>query len=371
MGLIKAAVSAVGNVVGDQFKEYVTCPEVDANVLIARGTVNHGEGNKNYTEGVISNGSTIVVPQGFAMMIVDNGAIKEFSAEPGPYTWDTSSEPSVFEGGFFKGIGDSIKNIGNRITYGGAAAKDQRVYYVNIKTILDNKFGSPNTETVFDPVYGSVEITFNGMYSLKVVDPTILVSTVIGANPKDVVTVEEIVNGQLKMKFVEKVSECISKIMVESDPQISFNKIQTKKSEVTDTMNDLLDESWKGKYGIIVEDVSLTINASEESKQIIREMDAKISEQTRMANVYSQNMAGSMAAATGEAMKAAASNANGAAVGLMGMNMASNIGGSAMQAASAVAASQPSTPQEGAKFCSNCGASVTGKFCSQCGSQVQ
>lgn len=372
MGLINAATGAIAGVVGDQFKEYVTCPVTENNVLVARGTVNHGDGNTNPTEGVITNGSKIVVPQGFAMMIVDNGAIKEFSAEPGEFIWDSSTEPSVFEGGFLKGIGDSIKKIGNRITYGGLAATDQRVYYINLLTILDNKFGSPNPEVISDPVYQSVEITYNGTYSFKVVDPTVLVSKIIGANAKDTITVDEVVGGQLKGEFVSKISECIAKIMVESE--ISFNKVQTKKSEVTTVMNDLLDATWREQYGLEIEQVSLNINASDESKKIIRDMDAKIAETSRMAGVYSQNPNGAMAAATGEAMKTAAGNENGAMMGFMGMNMAGNVGAGAMGAAANIQPqSQPqaaATPT-GAKFCSNCGAAVTGKFCSQCGTQIE
>ncbi len=392
MGLINAATGAVSQVIGDQFKEYVTCPVSDRNVLVARGTVNHGSGNSNPTEGIISNGSKIVVPQGFAMMIVDNGAIKEFSAEPGEYIWDTSSEPSVFEGGFVKGITDSIKRIGDRITYGGQPAKDQRVYYINLLTITENKFGSPNPETVFDPVYGSVEITFNGMYSFKVVDPTVLVANLIGANAKDVITVEDVVSGQLKMTFISNVSVCISKLMTESQPQISFNMVQAKKNEICSVMNDLLDESWKNQYGLEIQDVTIVINASEESKKIIREMDADVAKTTRMANVYSQNMTGAMAAATGEAMKTAAGNENGAMMGVMGMNMASTVGGNAMATAQNIPdepapAKEEAKPYDlasamgmtnnqnptpsAAKFCTNCGAPVNGKFCSQCGTQIQ
>lgn len=409
MGLINAATGALSQVVGDQFKEYVTCPVTDRNILVARGTVNHGEGNKNPTEGIISNGSKIVVPSGFAMMIVENGAIKEFSAEPGEFIWDTSSEPSVFEGGFFKGIGDSIKKIGNRITYGGQPANDQRVYYINLMNITENKYGSSNPEPIYDPVYGSVEITFNGMYSFKVVDPTVLVANLIGANARDVITVEDVVGGQLKMQFVSNVSVCISTLMTQGN--ISFNVVQTKKNEVTKVMNDLLDESWRQQYGLEIQDVALNINASEESKQIIREVDAEISREKRRGDLYSSNPQGMMAAATADAMKTAAGNEGGAMMGFMGMNMGQTIGGNAMASAAnmAPAGTNPVTAQnpvdlaaamgmntqapvetpvapEAApetpvveetptqvatpKFCSNCGSPAAGKFCSQCGTQL-
>ena len=135
MGLIKAAIDATRTSIGDQFKEFVTCPSTGNDVIIQRGLVNHGKDNKTFSEGVISNGSGIEVPQGMAMMIVDNGKIVEFTADPGLFKYDTSSEPSVFTGGLGKGIIDTIKTIGSRITYGGQPAKDQRVYYVNIKNL--------------------------------------------------------------------------------------------------------------------------------------------------------------------------------------------------------------------------------------------
>ena len=143
MGLIKAVGSSISSGLGDQFKEFVTCPTVDADVLIVRGEVGHGKGNSNPTQGVLSKGTAIAVPDGMAMMIIENGAIKEFSAEPGTYTFDSSSEPSIFAGKLGEGIKESIKMIGSRITFGGQAAKDQRVYYINTKKIAGNKFGSP------------------------------------------------------------------------------------------------------------------------------------------------------------------------------------------------------------------------------------
>ena len=167
MGLIKALSGATTSALGDQFKEFVTCPTIAKNVIIQKGVVNHGEGNKNPSEGIISNGSTIAVPQGMAMMIIDNGEIKEFTAEAGTFYYDTSSEPSIFTGGLGKGIIDTFKTIGKRFTYGGQTAKDQRVYFVNLLTIAGNKFGSPQPKKITDEKYGMLEVTFFGEYAFK------------------------------------------------------------------------------------------------------------------------------------------------------------------------------------------------------------
>ena len=384
MGLLRATTGSISQVIGDQFKEFITPATSDKTVLVQKGVVNHGSGNSNPTEGIITNGSKIVIPEGYAMMIVDNGAIKEFSAEAGEFIWDQSSEPSVFEGGFFKGIGDSIKRIGNRITFGGQPAHDQRVYYVNLLNITGNKFGSTNTETIF------VEITFFGEYSFKVVDPTILITNVLGSMPKDEVSVEEVVGGQLKMEFTSNVSTCIADLMTSNN--ISFNTVQKYKNEVVKVMNNLLDESWVKQYGLEIQDMALNINASDESKAIIREVDAEISREKRRGDMYAANPSGMMAAATADAMVNASKNENGAMMGFMGMNMSQNVGANVMDSANNITPNQPTqnvNPTEVVmsnvkveekkenveessnipKFCSDCGTPVTGKFCSSCGKQ--
>ena len=376
MGLIKAATGAVSQVLGDQFKEFVTCPTTDKNVLIVRGEVNHGEGNKNFTEGVISRGSKIIVPQGFAMMIVDNGAIKEFTADPGEFEYDSSTEPSVFAGNFGENLLDSIKRIGSRITYGGAAARDQRVYYINTLNITGNKFGSAAPEIIQDPIYGSVEVTYFGEYSFRVVDPAVLIAQVIGANAADTVSVDEVVGGQLKLQFASNVSTCISDLMTKN--QVAFNTINSYKNDVVKIMNDLLDESWKQQYGLEVLDVAININASEESKAIIREVDSQIAKEKRRGAMYSENPQGLMAAATAEAMTSAAKNEGGgagAAMAFMGMNMAGMTGSTAMGAAQnmqpAAAPAEGAAAPAGAKFCPNCGTPTTGSnFCANCGQKL-
>ena len=342
MGLIKAAVTATSQVIGDQFKEFITVPQVDDTVLVARGVVNHGAGNRTYTDGVITNGSTIVVPVGFAMLMVENGAIKEFCAEEGTYTWDSAAQPSVFEGGFFKGIGDSIKVIGNRITYGGQAATDQRVYYINTKTILNNKYGSMSPQFYSDPRYGSVELTFNGTYSFRVTDPAILVAKLLGTAAKDQVLVEEVVGEQLKRDFVMALQNCITEFM---NGSVSFTQIGTEQMAMCEKLNTLLHDSWVAQYGLSIESVNCSIQPTEESRAIVRNID----QQASLGNMYAQNPSGMMAAATGTAMQNAAQNTNGAMMGFAGMNMAQNAGGSAMTAAQNMTAVEgnvinPSTP---------------------------
>ena len=357
MGLIRAALEATTSTLGDQFKEFVTCPTTDSKFLIQRGQVNHGKGNRNASEGVISNGSAIVVPQGMAMMIIDNGEIKEFSSEAGTYKWDTSSEPSIFTGNLWEGIKDTFKTIGKRFTYGGQAAKDQRVYYVNLLVIPGNKFGSPQPKKITDEKYGMLEVTFFGEYAFQVKDPVVLVNTVIGANAKDTVTYDEVVGSQLKNKFIEKLTYAITSVMREK--KVSFGDMGLYGSDISDEMNSILNDSWRKEYGLEITDVALAdINLTEESMKRVSNIDD--------ATIFSnQNLqSGLMAKATAKAMETAAGNENGAMNGFVGMGMANSFGASAMGVANANANSV-------SKFCSNCGAPVSGKFCSQCGTKVE
>ncbi len=385
MGLIKALSGATTSALGDQFKEFVTCPTIAKNVIIQKGVVNHGEGNKNPSEGIISNGSTIAVPQGMAMMIIDNGEIKEFTAEAGTFYYDTSSEPSIFTGGLGKGIIDTFKTIGKRFTYGGQTAKDQRVYFVNLLTITGNKFGSPQPKKITDEKYGMLEVTFFGEYAFKVVDPILLVNSVIGANPEDTVTFEEIVGSQLQAKFVEQVTQAISVVMRKH--KVSFGDISLYNSDISNEMNVCLDESWRKNYGLEITDVAIgDINLTADSMTKVN----KIDEATIFSNKNLQS--GLMASASADALRNASSNENGAMMGFMGMNMASGAAGSMMNAAnqgSDVAGYQPGNQQpemgtifgrteepiveikeEETKECPECHTKGTGKFCSNCGAKL-
>lgn len=400
MGLIKATFNAVSSGLGDQFKEFVSCPTIEKNVLIQRGVVSHGKGNNNPSEGVISNGSAIAVPQGMAMMIIENGAIKEFTAEPGTYTFDTSSEPSIFTGNLGTSIIESIKIIGSRITFGGQPAKDQRVYYVNLLNIPNNKFGSPQPKKITDEKYGMLEVTFNGEYVFKVVDPTLLVTNVVGGNPKDTITYEEVIGEQLKSKFIETITSAITVVMRKH--KIPFGDIGMYGSDISTEMNTALNTSWRGQYGLEITDVAIKdINLTDESMERV----SKIDDAMIFSNPNLQS--GLMASASADAMKAAASNDSGAMMGFMGMGMAQNSGATLMGAANQnlnnmnnmnQQANQPTMPEPGTlfakeeavveevkpvveepqvtpaqpamEFCPDCGTKKIGRFCTGCGRKL-
>ena len=130
MGLIKAAVSAVSSTLKDQWKEAIRCEEMTNDVLMVKKTT---------PTGVITNKSTIIVAPGQCAIIYDNGRVIDATAEEGVYNFDSSSSPSFFAGQF----GAVFKEMWQRFTYSGATAKQQAVFFFNIKEIMDNKFGTP------------------------------------------------------------------------------------------------------------------------------------------------------------------------------------------------------------------------------------
>lgn len=389
MGLIKAFTSSVSSTLGDQFKEYVTCPTMDKGALVKRGIVHHGDGNKNPSENLITNGSTISVPEGTAMMIVQNGRIIEFSAEAGTYTFDKGTETSVFVGGFGKGLIDAIKKMGSRTTYGGQTATDQRVYYVNLLAITDNKFGSPQPRKITDDKYGMLEVTFFGEYAVKVKEPTVLVQNVIGANAKDTIYYSDILEGQFKTKFIEKLTQAITVVMRKH--KIPFGDIGMYNTDITLEMNNLLVNDLIEKYGIEISDVAIAdINLTDKSMERV----SKIDDATIFSNGALQS--GLMADASAEALKNAASNSNGAMMGFMGMNMAQNTGSTLMgsvKETGIVNSEEREMPEPGSlfkkeekeeikptneensfdiKFCSNCGRPASsGNFCTNCGNKLR
>ena len=133
MGLIKAGVGSLGGTLADQWKEFFYCDALSPEVLAVKGQkrVSGRSSNTKGSDNIISNGSVIAVADGQCMMIVEQGKVVEFCAEPGQFVFDASTEPSIFTGSFGKSLLDTFKTVGRRFTFGGDTGKDQRVYYFN------------------------------------------------------------------------------------------------------------------------------------------------------------------------------------------------------------------------------------------------
>ena len=387
MGLIKAATGAAGGTLADQWKEFFYSDSLDNDTLMVRGKkrIDRRSSNTKGHDNVITNGSGIAVADGQCMMIVDQGKIVEVCAEPGEYTYDMSSEPSVFCGSLGEGIKATFQTIGKRFTFGGDTAKDQRVYYINTKEIMDNKFGTANPFLfhVVDHNTGlvdkrinldkDIEIRCNGIYSFRITDP-LLFYTSLGGNVTDCYEKDQIA-PQLKTEFVNALQPAFAKI---AELEIRPSQIPAHSMEISDAMNEILTKKWSELRGISV--VSVAFNPV-----TIKDEDAEAIKQAQNTAMYTDPsmMAATLGMAQAEAMKSAAGNPNGAMMGFMGMNMASGMNGGANlqglynqgaekrqqeEQARQMAAQEQSAQQQTGSWTCSCGTLNEGKFCMNCGS---
>ncbi|MCB5548539.1 SPFH domain-containing protein [Blautia sp. MSK17_66] len=376
MGLIKAALGSAGGVLADQWKEYFYCESMPADVLVTKAhkKVSGRSSNKHGSENIISNGSVIAVNDGQCMLIVEQGKVVDVCAEPGEYIYDTSSEPSIFCGGLGAGVKAAFQQVGKRFTFGGEPPKDQRVYFINTKELVGNKYGTPNPVPfrVVDMNIGlDMDITIRcfGEYSYQIANPVLFYTNVCGNVEQDY-TREEI-DGQLKSELMTALQPAFAKI---SEMGIRYSALPGHTQELSDVLNKVLSDKWDNLRGIRIVSLGVSsVKASEEDEAMIKELQ-------RNAVFRNPTMAAAqMVGAQASAMQSAASNEKtGPAMAFAAMNMAANVGGAnaqnlftmGQQQAAQAQPMQPSAPAPvpQAEWTCSCGTVNTGKFCSECGS---
>lgn len=394
MGLIRAMGGAVGGTLADQWKEYFYCEAMDADVLVCKGQkrVSGRSSNTKGSDNIITNGSVVAVNEGQCMIIVEQGKVVELCSEPGEFVYDTSTEPSIFEGKLSKSIKEVFATIGKRFTFGGDTAKDQRIYYFNTKEIIGNKYGTPNPVPfrVVDNNIGldvDISIRCNGEYSYKIVNPILFYTNVCGNVEEEYERSE--IDSMLKTELLTALQPAFAKI---SDMGIRYSALPGHTMEIADALNAVLSKKWAELRGIEIASFGInSVTASKEDEEMIKQLQ-------KTAVLQNPNMAAAtLVGAQGEAMKAAASNPNGAMAGFMGMGMVQNSMGTDAQSLFAMgqqqrmqqqneaqqlaAQEQRSVAQAGQSGQNNaavsnevsngwvceCGISNTGKFCVECG----
>lgn len=402
MGLLKAAGGALGGVLADQWREFFYSDALADDVMVQKGQKRTSSRSSNVKgeDNIISNGSIVAVNNGQCMIIVEQGKVVDFSAEPGEYIYDTSTEPSLFYGSLGKNIGETFKKIGHRFTMGGDTGKDQRIYYFNMKEMMSNRFGTANAVPfrVVDKNIGldvDIAIKAFGEYSYKIEDP-ILFYTNVSGNVEEPYRRDRM-DSQLRAELMNALQPVFAKI---SAMGIRYSELPGHTEEIADVLNEVLSEKWRNLRGIAIVSVGLqSVKASEEDERMIKELQkSAVYRDPTMA-------AAGLVGAQADAMRAAASNEGaGPFMAFAGMNMAQMAGGGqagqlfqqgAQQQAQAgpvvgrVAATEVpvwkcdecgKTDNIG-KFCANCGApkpasdhwvcecgtTNTGKFCQNCG----
>ena len=372
MGLISALSTAAGTALADTWREYFYCDAIAVDVLLKKGEKrkNKNSSNTKGSDNLISNGSIICVADGQCMLIVEQGKVVEVCAEPGEFVWDSSTEPSIFYGPLGENIKKSFAQIGKRFTFGGDTAKDQRVYYINTKEIMGNKYGTANPVPfrVVDRNIGldvDIAIRCHGEYSYKVTDPVLFYTNVV-ANVASEYRRDQI-DSQLKSELMTSLQPAFARV---SEMGVRYSALMAHTKEIADALNEEMSDKWSGLRGISVVSFGVSsATASEEDEQMIKDLQ-------KNAVLRDPGMAAAtLTAAQAEAMKSAAANTStGPMMAFAGMNMANMAGGMnannlfGMAAAQQAAAPQPQAQAAVAGWTCSCGKTGnTGKFCSECG----
>ena len=369
MGLIKAALGAASGVLADQWKEYFYCEALPANVMAVKGKkkVSGRSSNTSGSDNIISNGSVIAVADGQCMLIVEQGKVVDLCAEPGEYTYDSSTEPSVFAGNLGSSILEVFKNVCKRFTFGGEAPKDQRIYYFNTKEMPGMKYGTPSPvpfRVVDNKIGLDVDIAIRcfGEYSVRISNPLLFYTNVCGNVIADY-TVDRL-EGQMKTELLTALQPAFARI---SEMGVRYSALPGHTSELADALNEELSGKWRDLRGIEIVSFGVSsVKASEEDEAMIKE--AQRNAMYRDPTMAAATLVGAQAAA----MQDAAKNEGGAAMAFMGMNMAQAAGGVNAQNLYQMGAQQQAAPaaapaKEGWKCA--CGAVNTGNFCAQCGAK--
>ncbi|MDE6016471.1 MAG: SPFH domain-containing protein [Acetatifactor sp.] len=322
MGLIKAAKDVVSSMLADQWQEYFYCDSLSDEVLMVKGQ-KRTNGNNKGVDNIISNGSIIAVNEGQCMIIVDQGGIVEFCADPGEFIFDTSTEPSIFAGNLGVTVTNTFKTMVRRFAGAGDPMKDQRVYFFNIKEIKGNLYGTatPIPFRVVDNKIGldiDTVLRCNGEYTYKLVDPLLFYKNIAG-NKKDNFPRSEL-TSIMKSEMLTALQPALAKV---SAIGVRPSEIPGHITELVDFLNEELSEKWTQLRGIQV--VSMTMNPPsipEEDRKMINDLQ-------KTAVLTNPGMAAAtLTAAQAEAMKAAASNeSTGPMMAFAGMNMANMVGG--------------------------------------------
>lgn len=357
MGLIKAAVEAIGSTFADQWQDLIKCDDMDSDILMIKRTTPSGQ---------ISKKSRIIVAPGQVAVIYDSGTILDATAEEGTYNFDASSSPSFFGGQF----GDVFKEMWQRFTYNGTPAKEQAVFYFNIKEILNNKFGTATPIEFFDwghkipnQMTGEispmlVNVRCHGKYTFQIFEPAIFMRTYAGT--ADIVRKDEL-TSQMQSEVIAAFQNILNELGNDTH-QVKANLLASQTDEIKQMMDErVFDEPIRNRgikiIGFIVESVTL----DDESKKKIAEYEHNSNSMMQQGRVL-------------DVMETAAGNANGSATGFMGLGMMNMASGGMNSAVMQNAFSQPvqqnqtqETTTTASKICPQCGKEATGKYCSDCG----
>ena len=346
MGFIRAALSAGLNSFNDsKFKEAVVLPDhVSSDVMAIKGQLltkdpDGGSRQSNQNTGLLTDGSVVIVPQGYVAVLVNNGTFLGDVLEAGSHEWRAGDNAWLLEKGGIKGTWENFKN---RFSFGGQVITRQEIIFIRMQPIAGNKFGTQNAVEYFSERYQQMlNIRFYGLFDIRVADPVLFYVSSISQQIEEhkPFTLQDIAQGTLRQNISPKIAIAIAKYTNENRVDIySLNANQ-------DTFNELakqeVNKVWTGLYGIEATNILLEdLSYDQESMEIVRKLDSEL-----VAMKYN-TIEIEERRARNEALIAAANNeGNGNGMNMfMGMNLGQTLGGQLTQQAQPVSPNQTVPP---------------------------
>ncbi len=355
MGFIKAFSGALGGTFADQWKDfYGPKPGVPATAAIfqaAPNGTNAGRGeNTKGSDNIITNGSKIIVPEGTALITMQDGQITGLITEPGGFEFrsDDPNSKSMFAGDGI--LASTISESWNRFKFGGQPGSEQLAFYVNLKEIPNNKFGTTEKVRFFDSYLNAqVALLARGSYTLKIVDPLLFVKNFVptqylqpGAPVFDFADMENAAGEQLFNEVVGCLQNALSLYTSDESKQNSIIKVQSDQLGFARSLSTVVENEyqWKSGRGLEIVKVAMTgLDYDETTQKLVDKVAEADAFTGARGNTYMQ-----MAAARG--IEAAGENGGGAAMAFMGMGMnaAGNMMGAVQQPTQQTQSAQPSQP---------------------------
>ena len=345
MGLIKAIAGAVGGTLADAWLEVMEADDMGSNTVFTKGVMVRKDAkrgtNRNGESDIISNGSIVHVYDNQFMMIVDGGKIIDYTAEPGYYKVDNTASPSLFDGEF-KG---TLKEAWNRFKFGGTPSASQKAFFINLQEIRQIPFGTVAPIQYFDSFYGGeLFLKTHGFYSIKITNPILFYKEVVPRSATHLNFNE--VKDQFTGEFMQALTTAFSTLSTQGK---SVRYIQTETNAVSAYMRDALDEVWKEMRGMEIQSVAVTPPTyTDESMKIInKRTEGAMMSDPNVARGYVASSIGEAIQSTGEGIKAAGGNENGAMGGLMGVGIGGSMLGGMMGGMGGYLQGQPQYPPQG------------------------
>ena len=332
MGLVQAVVGAVGGMLADQWKDFFTVPDglpptAALFAAVPHGT-NAGRGSNTKGSANIINGSKIVVPEGYGLLLFQDGKITGFAAEPGGYEWrsDDINSQSIFAGDGI--VSPLIKQSWERFKFGGQPGSQQAAFFVSLKELPDNRFGT-QSEIYWDDGFLGTQVgaVTRGSYTLKIADPILFVKNFVPATylqPGQVFDFTDLDNAAAAQLFNEVVGSLAPAFSLYTNDPAKGNritKLQQDSVGFAKSLSDAVENAyqWKSDRGLVI---AKTAIVSIEYDANTRELLKTVQRADALAGARgNSNLQASVAAG----MQAAGEN--GGAAGMMGIGMASGMMG--------------------------------------------